>query len=135
MSARSWPEHTRFEFSYSRLLLWLFVILGVGPGLSRVAVGPDRVHVRMGWAFSAGIPRGAIRSAGHDTDLVLGWGVHGWGGTWLVNGSSRGLVRLRIDPRARAHVMGFPVRLHTLRLSLADPDAFLAALHSSATLH
>ncbi|MGH3794010.1 MAG: hypothetical protein ACRDSP_03895 [Pseudonocardiaceae bacterium] len=122
----------RFTISYSKVLLPLFVVLGMSPRSSGVEVGPDTVRVWMGWAFSVDIPRSAIRSVDPDTDLVLGWGVHGFGGTWLVNGSSEGLVRLRIDPPVRARVLGIPVRLHTLRLSLAAPDTFLAALRAGS---
>jgi len=121
-------SNARFAFSYATVLMPLFVVLGMGPRTSGIEVGTGSVRVRMGWAFTADIPRSAIRSAVPDSGLVLGWGVHGFGGGWLVNGSSRGLVRLHIEPACRARVMGFPVRLHTLRLSLAEPDAFLAAL-------
>jgi hypothetical protein len=49
-----------------------------------------------------------------------------------VNGSRAGSVRLDVEPPARAHVCGVPVRLRTLWLSLTDPDSFLAALAASA---
>ncbi|GAA0926181.1 hypothetical protein [Pseudonocardia zijingensis] len=58
--------------------------------------------------------------------LVLGVGVHGWGGRWAVNGSRAGAVRL--DPPSRARVCGIPVGLRTLWLSLADPDEFVRVL-------
>lgn len=124
-------SNPRFALSYAKVLLPLFLVLGMGPRASGVEIGPDTVRVRMGWSFSAHIPRGAIRSAARDSAPVLGWGVHGFGGGWLVNGSSRGLVRLRIDPPCRAYVLGVPVRLRTLRLSLDDPDAFLAGLRGA----
>jgi hypothetical protein len=40
----------------------------------------------------------------------------------MVNGSSAGLVRLQIEPEVRAWVIGIPVRLQTLRLSLVAPQ-------------
>lgn len=123
----------RFAISYSKVLLPLFLVMGMGSHQSGVEVGSDLVRVHMGWAFSTEIPRRAIGAALPDHGLVLGWGVHGFGGRWLVNGSSRGLVRLHIDPPARARVLGVPVRLHTLRLSLEEPDAFIAMLRSGAT--
>ena len=49
-------------------------------------------------------------------------------GRWLVNTSSHGMVVLTIDPPSRGWVLGLPVRLRELRPSLADPEAFLAAL-------
>lgn len=102
--------------------------LGLTRASSYVEVGVDHVEARMGWAFHATIPRSSIRTAGHDHDPVWGWGVHGWGGRWLVNGSSRGLVRIDIDPPARARVLVVPVRLRTLRVSVEDADGLLAAL-------
>ncbi len=58
----------------------------------------------------------------------MGWGVHGWRGRWLVNGSSHGIVVLGIDPPARARTLGLPVRLRELAVSLEDPVGFAAAL-------
>jgi hypothetical protein len=45
-----------------------------------------------------------------DNEAVTAWGVHGWRGSWLVNGSSSGLVRFEIEPAVRALIMGIPVR-------------------------
>ena len=120
-----------FGMRFARIFLPLFVPLGMGPRRTRITVDGGALRVRMGWEFRATIPGAAVRSADRDHARVLGWGVHGWRGVWLVNGSSRGLVRMDIDPPARAWVIGFPVRLRTLRLSLEEPDAFLAALRSA----
>ena len=117
-----------FAMSYTRGLLPLFVPLGIGPGLTRISINDGGVLVRMGWAFQATIPASAVAQAELDGSRVTGWGVHGRAGSWLVNGSSRGIVRLDIEPPVSARVIGFAVRLRTLRLSLADPDAFLGAL-------
>jgi hypothetical protein len=62
--------------------------------------------------------------------MVGGIGVHGWAGRWLVNGSTKGVVAIDIDPPARGYVMGFPVRLRQLAVGLADPEGFLAAIGS-----
>jgi hypothetical protein len=59
---------------------------------------------------------------------VWSWGVHGWKQRWLVNGSSHGIVVLSIDPPARARVVGVPVRVRELAISLDDPVGFAAAL-------
>lgn len=58
----------------------------------------------------------------------MGWGAHGWRGRWLVNGSSKGIVVLEIDPVARGRVLGFPVRVRDLALSLEDPEGLCEAL-------
>ena len=103
-------------------------VLGATRSQSYVDVGPDEVHVRLGPLFTSSIPRAAVRSAATDTGRVTGWGAHGWRGTWLVNGSSQGIVRIEIEPAARAHVTGFPVRLRVLRVSVEDPQGLIAAL-------
>jgi len=117
---------TDFSLRFSPGLLPLFRLMGIGPRQTRVTVRDAVVEVRMGWGFRSVVPREWIREATPDSGPVSGWGVHGWGGTWLVNGSSHGLVRLRLDPPARATVMFVPVRVDTLRLSLQDPASFLA---------
>jgi hypothetical protein len=109
----------------------LLLAMGLGPGLSHVDLTDERVRIRMGWAFSADLPRSAIGSSGASDGPVGGIGVHGWRGAWLVNGAASGLVTIGFVPTQRARVIGLPVALHTLRLSLEEPEAFLAALSGS----
>jgi hypothetical protein len=107
----------------------LLVVMGMGPARSRVKVDPTTVQVRMGWAFRAEIDRRSIVGAKSDSNKYAGIGVHGWRGSWLVNGSVSGIVTVSIDPPAPARVVGFPVRLRTLYVSLEDPAGFLARLN------
>jgi hypothetical protein len=106
----------------------LLVALGMGPGLSGVELDGDTMHVRMGWAFRARVPRADITGARALTGRVGGVGVHGWRGRWLVNGSMENIVGIDIEPSARAVAVGIPVHLHYLSLSLEDPEGFLAAV-------
>jgi hypothetical protein len=103
------------------------VVLGIRRSASYVEIDDDALRVRMAWAFHLVAPRSSVRSATPGPTKVWGWGVHGWRGRWLVNGSSKGIVRLALDPPARGWVVGFPVRVHTLDVSLEDPDALLRA--------
>ena len=82
----------------------------------------------MGWAFRVVIPRSALGHVRCGDGRVLGWGVHGWRGRWLVNGSSHGLVSITIDPPAASRVIGVHGRLHELTVSLIDPDGFVEAV-------
>jgi len=82
----------------------------------------------MGWGFAADIPLSSIKGAAPSNRPVTGWGVHGFGGDWLVNGSSRGIVELNIDPKARARVLGVPLPLKRLRISVVEPEALIHAL-------
>jgi len=120
---------TTFAFRYG-LFRPLLVVLGLGPSFADVALEPDRVAVRMGWGFRACIPFGSIRRIYRDRDMRGGIGVHGWRGRWLVNGAVSGIVTLEIDPAVRAWVVGIPIRLRRLHLSLQDPEGLIAALGS-----
>jgi hypothetical protein len=122
---------TYFAISYSPALTTIFRLFRMGPNRSGVWVGPESVRVTMGWGFRATIPRGSVRAISRDTGAVSGWGVHGWRGQWLVNGSSSGLVRLEVGPGAKASVMGGSVQLRTLRLSLTAPDEFISLLSNA----
>jgi len=117
-----------FEFRYDRWCGWILGLFGSGRRFSRVVVAPDEVDVQLGIAFRGAIDRSAIRAARDWNGSVYGWGAHGWGGRWLVNGSSKGIVVLDIDPTGGGNVLGFPVKLRELALSLEDPDGFCAAL-------
>jgi len=118
---------TRFELRYGRLARLLLTPFLMGPRRSWVEVTPDSVQVRMGLAFRATLPRGAIasvRAGGHAAAV----GVHGRRGRWLVCSSRHGVVTLDLDPSARARFNGIPIRVRELRVSLADPDAFVGVL-------
>jgi len=106
--------------------------IGITASGSYVTIDDEIVHVRMGWAFVASIQRSSVRSAVADHGPVGGWGVHGWNGRWLVNGSSSGLVRIEIDPDGQGRLLvGWPVRLRVLRVSVDDPDGLVAALDAA----
>ena len=120
-------EARTFQFRYG-VFRPLLSVLAAGPAFSRVTVDGDRVRVRMGFAFRADIPRKSIRSARPWSGFVTGIGVHGWRGRWLVNGAARGIVRLEIDPGARAYVLGVPVRLRDLAVSVTEPEELIAAV-------
>ncbi len=114
----------RFDRGYgaiSRMLL-------VAPSDSFVEVAGDDVRVRMGWAFRASFPRSAVASAADLRRRPLARGVHGWAGRGLVNGSGDGVVELSLRPEQGARVLGVPVRLRTLLVSVDAPAARRAAL-------
>lgn len=119
---------SRFEIRYETWNRWFLGLLGMGPGRSVVEVTDDRVTIRMGWAFRLATTRASIVAAEPDHDRVWGWGVHGWKGAWLVNGSSHGLVRIRIEPPVRSRVVLVPWTVDTVRVSVDDPDGLVAAL-------
>jgi len=85
----------------------------------------------MGWAFSARFPRSAVARVARATGKPISRGVHGGFGRWLVNGSGDGLVEITFEPVQRGRVMGVPVRLEKLVVSVDDPDGVIAQLQRS----
>lgn len=116
----------RYPIRFSRVNAVFLRVVGMSPRRSYVAVDGDRLQARAGWAFRAEFPRASVVDTRRTAYVWWAYGVHGWRGRWIVNGSGHGVVALRLDPPARARVLGFPVKLRELWVSLDDPDAFLA---------
>ena len=117
-----------FSFRYDLFSRILLSPMGLGPRWSRVVVTDDTVTVRMGWGFRASFPRSAVAAVERLDRLVISRGVHGWRGSWLVNGAGRPLTEIKLAPRQRARVIGVPVRLTRLLLSVTEPDRLAEAL-------
>jgi hypothetical protein len=114
----------RFGAWYRILSIASFLL----PSQSFVDVGDAEVVVRMGWGFRARFPRSAVAGSAPLGRRPISRGVHGFFGRWLVNGSGDGVVSVAVAPPQRAWVMGFPIRLRQLMVSVEDPDALIAAL-------
>jgi hypothetical protein len=110
----------------------LMGVLAIPESRRYAALDDEAFELRLGWSFGLTAPRESVVAALRDHDRIGGIGAHGWHGTWLVNTTSKGLVRIVLDPPARATVCGVPVTVGVLRLSLAEPDAFLSALRSGS---
>jgi hypothetical protein len=124
----------RFAIRVDRWCLPLFVVLGIGPRFDHVDVDDATVTVRLGWMFFARVDRSAIVEVTRNRNAYGGWGAHGWRGRWLVNGSSKGIVRIELDPRQRGRLLMFwPVRPRRLLVSLDDPEGFIAAMGESGS--
>jgi len=94
-----------------------------------VILSDDALRVRMGIWFHVEVPRSSIKGAGRYRDVWWAIGAHtDFNGGWLVNGSSKGIVFLDIDPRQPGRGIGFRTSVRRLGLGLEDPDGFLAAL-------
>ena len=123
---------TRFHIRFTGLNRAL-ALLGMTRASSYLEVGPEHVEVRMGPWFRARFDRAQVVSAADAPHpKILGWGVHGWGGRWLVNGSSSGIVRIELAPTARARVIGVRVGLRELLVSVEDPAGLQRTLSAGA---
>ena len=120
-----------FDIDYSRGNRFFMGLIGIGPRFSGVEIDDAEVRIRMGWGFHAHIALTSIQRVGATERPFFAWGAHGWRGRWLVNGSSKGIVALELDPPARGWAIGFPLRLRVVSISLADPEAFITALNDA----
>lgn len=129
------PRRTRtFPIRYSKVSRWLMAPMLVGARRSKVELTDETLRVRMGWAFRAEIPRRSIRRAALHSQVWWGIGVHSnlRFKTWLVNGSSKGIVFLDLLPPAKGRMGPFPITIERLGLGVEDPEGFLHSLGVSA---
>ncbi len=117
----------RFDPWYGVLSRMLFL----SPAGSYVEVDNQQVRVQMSWAFRSCFPRAAVVSAEEAHERPLSRGVHGFAGRWLVNGSGQGIITIDLAPNQRGYVMGFPIRLQQLMVSVTEPNALAVALRNS----
>jgi hypothetical protein len=123
---------TRFPIRYNPAARVLLGAIFIRPTGSFVEVSEREVSVRMGWGFRASFARSSVvRCSEGIKGILLGLGIHGFGGKWLVNGSLDGLVSLQLSPAQRAYVLGVPVKLRELQVSLVEPEALLNVLQAT----
>jgi len=122
----------RFPIQFDTWYGILSSALFLPPASSYVEINDEEVRVQMGWAFRSHFPRTSVALAAETHEHPLSRGVHGFAGRWLVNGSGRGILTISLTLAQRGYVMGFPVRLRQLMVSVAEPSRLAAALMSSA---
>ena len=98
------------------------------PAKSYVEVDRGEIRVRMSWGFAAQFPKSTVKGLSRLARKPISRGVHGFAGRWLVNGSGNGIVIIDLDPPQRGHVMGFPVRIRQLMVSMEKPEQLMTAL-------
>jgi hypothetical protein len=119
---------SRIPILYSRGYGLILGLMGLPRHSAYVELDDALVRVRLGWAFHASFNRNRVESAEHTPDVLMTAGAHGWRGRWLVNGATGPIVTIRLRGPASAFVLGFPIRLREIAVSVADPDALIAAL-------
>lgn len=118
----------RFPISFEPWYRGLSTVALLPPSTAYVEVAGDEVAVRMGWAFRARFPRTSVVAVSEPDLRTISRGVHGFAGRWLVNGSGKGIVSLRLEPPPRGRVLGIPVQLRELLVSVEEPAALADAL-------
>ena len=119
---------TRFTISFDPWFASAARLALIKPASCYVDLDPSGLAVRMAWAFQMRIERHVIQALRAPSRKVASWGVHGFAGRWLVNGSTQGLLTLELAPEQAATLFGFPLRVCELTLSLDDPAGFATAL-------
>lgn len=124
-SSSAQPQRFPIRFGKAYSVLSSAVLLL--PAHAYIDVG-ETVEVRMGWAFRARFPRSMVISATRYERRPLSRGVHGLAGCWLVNGAGDRVLQIDLRPAGEARVLGFPVSLRTLLVSVDDPEALASSL-------
>ena len=119
---------TRFPIRFDPWYRALSTMVGLPPSSSFVVLDGDELQVRMGWAFRSRFHRQAVAAMSMFDQQPFSRGVHGFAGVWLVNGSASGILDIRLHPSQRAYVLGIPVRLGRLLVSVEEPANLAAAL-------
>lgn len=121
----------RFAISCNTLSKVLFTLILAGSDNAWVEIDANTVRAQLGWSGQVTGPRSSIISA-ERVDRVprwLGYGMHGTGfGTWAINGSNSGVVKLAFSEPVKGRMLVVPIRPTALYLSLEDREGFLAAL-------
>jgi hypothetical protein len=100
--------------------------MGFWKSNSFVELEGEGVHVKMGWGFDAKFERSSIRGVQPFEGIPGGIGVHGFRGRYLVNGAASGIVTMALEPVAKGHMIGIPVKISQLSVSLDEPQQFIA---------
>jgi hypothetical protein len=106
---------------------WLLTLCGAPARWSDIRIDRNRVRVRMGWGFRTWFPRGDVVRVTRARAMVS-IGVHGWRGRWLVNGAHRPIAAVELAAPVPARVLGFPVNVRELLVSVDDVTALERAL-------
>lgn len=97
-----------------------------------IEVADGQLRVQSGNSFRMDAPLASVIDVSPFTGKVRGWGVHGGDGIWLVNGTSKNIVAIRLDPPAEATMSAGPmsgsVPVTEVRISVDDPAALTAAI-------
>jgi hypothetical protein len=116
---------TRIPIRFDRFFAGMMTVLAMPPRSAYVELDALDVTVRMAWGFRATFPRSAVASARPYTGTTISRGVHGFAGRWLVNGSGQGLVSIELSPEQRGRVLGVPVKLRELTVSVDDVQGLI----------
>ncbi len=111
----------RIPIRYGIPWKWLLPFLLLPARASYLRIEGDVVKVRLGWAFRTKFRRRDVTDVANHRP-VLSIGVHGWKGRWLVNGAHRPMAIISLAQPVRGRVVGLPVMLRELWVSVDERD-------------
>jgi hypothetical protein len=117
----------RIPIRYGNPWRWLLPLFLLPARLAYIRIDGDSVKVRMSWGFRLKFPKTSVQSV-TDHRPVVSIGAHGWKGRWLVNGAHRPIATIRLSPPARGRVLGAPIVVRELMVSVEDRDVLRLAL-------
>lgn len=120
---------TRFSIQNSAWWRPLFLLFGVTGDRSYVEVDDTSLRVRFGW-YRLTVPRERITGTARVNWALwrgIGWRSNLRNAIGLI-GRSGPVVYLRIAPPVPTRLLGIPIKLTHLYLSVDTPDAFIASL-------
>jgi hypothetical protein len=117
----------RISIRYGTPWRWLLPIFLLPARLAYIRIDGDVVKVCMSWAFRAKFPKSTVAEVS-DHRPVLSIGVHGFRGRWLVNGAHRPIARIRLSQPGRARILGLPLTVRQILVSVEDRDTLRSAL-------
>ena len=121
------PVRHRVPIKYSKAWSWLLTITFTPASSAYIEIGDDDIRVRMSHAFRSTFTRAEV-GAVTDNPSVISIGVHGWNGRWLVNGAHSPIARITFVTPVRARVLGVPIHLRELLVSVDDVAQLQRAL-------
>ncbi|MGO9877233.1 MAG: hypothetical protein ACLPVY_25930 [Acidimicrobiia bacterium] len=119
----------RFSIRYSKPWRWLLPIFLLPARLAYISIDDDVVKIRMSWAFRAKFAKSTVAEVS-DFHPVVSIGVHGFRGRWLVNGAHRPIARIRLSEPIRGRIIGLPLAVREILVSVEDRDTLRSALSS-----
>jgi hypothetical protein len=117
----------RMPIRYQVPWRWLLTVFLLPARAAYVRIDGDVVKVRMGWAFRAKFARADVAEVAKHRPVVS-IGVHGWRGRWLVNGAHRPIAVIRLSQPVRARIVGIPLSVREILVSVDDRDALREVL-------
>jgi hypothetical protein len=117
----------RIPIRYGSPWRWLLTFLLIPARFSYIKIDRDEVKIRMGWAFRTKFPRRDVTDVANHRPVVS-VGAHGWKGRWIVNGAHRPIAMIRLAQPVRGRVVGYPVIVREIWVSVDDRDVLRGLL-------